>query len=183
MTAAIERAARRRTRLHADRDHCRAGADGAGAVGARQHHRAMAAELESRRRPHPAQRGDRHRAAADRRRSRRGRICPGQSRFAPSAVRRIGAVRHVRAHGAGTERRSGARCGAGRRDDRAPRIRHGSFAGAVRAAAAQARRCRNKFTSATRWCCCVRRSGCPSPMPVRTGSGKARGRRPTSCRP
>ena len=80
MNVGVERAAQRRTWLHADRNHCRAGADGAGALRARQHHRAMAAELESRPRPHPAQRSDRDRAAADRRRSRRGRICPGQSR-------------------------------------------------------------------------------------------------------
>ncbi len=83
MTVAITGSARRRRRLHADRDHRRAGADGSGAVGARQHHRAMAAELESRRRPHPAQRGDRHRAATDRGRSRRGGICPRQSRATP----------------------------------------------------------------------------------------------------
>ena len=45
-----------------------------------------------------------------------------------------------------------------------------------------ARRCRNRCISAIRWCCCVRRSGCHLPMPARTGSGKARGGRPTNCR-
>ena len=44
------------------------------------------------------------------------------------------------------------------------------------------RRYRNKFISANRFCCCVRRFGCRSPMQARTGYGKAAGTIPTNCR-
>ncbi len=95
----------------------------------------MAAELEPRRRPHSAQRGDQHRIGTDQRRSRRGGICSGQSRLSPSAVRWIGTVGDVRAHGARTERRSRTGPGAARRDHRPPRTGDGALASKIRAAA------------------------------------------------
>src|SRR5882672_3209319 len=66
-----------RGRLYADRNPRGDGVDGPGTLGTSRYYRAMASELESGSGANPAQRIDRDRAAADRRRPCGRRICAG----------------------------------------------------------------------------------------------------------
>ncbi len=61
-------------------------------------------------------------------------------------------------------------------------LRNGPFARAVPAVAAGFFAVGTTSFRRNRSCCCARRFGCHSPMPARTGSGKAAGTTPTSCR-
>ena len=117
MTDAPARETGRRNGLHADRGHGGAGADGLVL--------SALASITAQWLPNWNRGFDRIQRSelvgislrADRSGSRRRRICAAPTGISDkSAVRWIGAVRHVRAHRVGTERGAGARCGAHRRE-------------------------------------------------------------------
>ena len=84
-------------------------------------------------RPHPAQRIDRPCIAAVERRPCSRRICAGQSRATPAAVRWVGVVGDVRANSLGPQCQAGPGSGADRRNNGSPGTGNGPIAGTVRA--------------------------------------------------